>query len=76
MQTLKAPAYGYFVEKYGEDDSTAPARAAIAASGAADAIDAIFEGAYAMLQILGGEVKYLYTTKQGHEVEMSISIPE
>ena len=47
----------------------------IRAAGASDAIDSIFEGAYLMLQILGGEVKYIYTTKQDHEVEMGIRIP-
>lgn len=79
---LQPPAYGYFLEKYSPEgpttdtDDSIPRNAAIAAAGAADAIDAIFEGAYLMLSILGGEVKYTYTTKQDHEVEMAVRIPE
>lgn len=72
---LQPPAYEYFIEAYGPENENTKATASIAAQGAADAIDAIFEGAYAMLSILGGEVKYTYTTKLDHEVEMGIRIP-
>lgn len=69
---LQPPALGYFVDKYATDSP----KAEVAAAGAADAIDAIFEGAYTILSILGGEVKYTYTTKLDHKVEMGIRIPE
>lgn len=71
MSETQAPALGYFVEKY----AIGSPKASIAAAGVADAIDTLFEGAYMILSILGGDVKYTYTTKKDHKVEMVIRKP-